>query len=153
MVSFRADFVAPWIGRAGTSLIALSRLNRRHSATLAAQVSAERALTRELLERIVTQTDGVPLFIEELTKAILETFGDPNTAVLPLAVPGTLQASLMARLDRLPAARQVAQIGAVIGREFSHTLLAAAASLSETQIARGQAELIASDLASRQHAL
>ena len=120
MVSFRADFTAPWIGRAGVSLIALSRLNRRHSETLAAQVSAERALPRELLERIVTQTDGVPLFIEELTKAVLETPADPASAVLPLAVPATLHASLMARLDRLPTARQVAQIGAVIGREFPH---------------------------------
>ena len=105
VISFRADFAAPWIGRAGVSLIALSRLNRRHSETLAAQVSADRALTRELLERIVTQTDGVPLFIEELTKAVLETSADPAAAALPLAVPGTLQASLMARLDRLPTAQ------------------------------------------------
>ena len=72
VISFRADFTAAWIGRSGVSLIALSRLNRRHSETLAAQVSAERALTREVLECIVTQTDGVPLFIEELTKAVLE---------------------------------------------------------------------------------
>ena len=78
VISFRPDFAAPWIGRAGVSLIALSRLNRRHSETLAAQVSVERALTRELLQRIVTQTDGVPLFIEELTKAVLETSADPS---------------------------------------------------------------------------
>ncbi len=72
------------------------------------------------------QSDGVPLFIEELTKAVLEApeFG---TADATLAVPNTLQASLMARLDRLPAAKKVAQIGSVIGREFSHMLLAAAA--------------------------
>ena len=111
VISFRADFTAAWIGRAGVSLIALSRLNRRHSETLAAQVSAERALSREVLKRIVTQTDGVPLFIEELTKAVLETSTDFATAALPLAVPGTLHASLMARLDRLPTAREVAQIG------------------------------------------
>jgi predicted ATPase len=123
VVSFRAEFAAPWIGRAGASLIALSRLNRRHSEMLAAQVPTDRTLSRQLLERIVTQTDGVPLFIEELTKAVLETSADPSAATLPLAVPGTLQASLMARLDRLPSARQVAQIGAVIGREFPHALL------------------------------
>ena len=152
VISFRADFTAPWIGRAGVSLIALSRLNRRHSETLAAQVSAERALTRELLERIVTQTDGVPLFIEELTKAVLETSADLAAAALPLAVPGTLHASLMARLDRLPTARQVAQIGAVIGREFPHALLAAAASLSQEQLARGLDELIASGLVARRGA-
>ena len=86
-------------------------------------------ISHQLLDRIVTQTDGVPLFIEELTKAVVETSADPNAAELPLTVPGTLQASLMARLDRLPAAKQVAQIGAVIGREFPHALLAAAAAL------------------------
>ena len=73
VISFRPEFTAPWVGRAGASLIALSRLNRWHSATLAAQVTAERVLKHELLEQIVTQTDGVPLFIEELTKAVLET--------------------------------------------------------------------------------
>jgi DNA-binding response OmpR family regulator/class 3 adenylate cyclase/tetratricopeptide (TPR) repeat protein len=152
VISFRAEFTAAWSGRAGVSLIALSRLNRRHSETLAARVSAERALTREVLERIVTQTDGVPLFIEELTKAVLETSTDPATAALPLAVPGTLHASLMARLDRLPTARQVAQIGAVIGREFSHALLAAAAALPQEQLARGLDELIASGLVARRGA-
>ena len=152
VISFRADFTAPWIGRADVSLIALSRLNRRHSETLAAQVSAERALSRELLERIVTQTDGVPLFIEELTKAVLDTSADPAAAALPLAVPGTLHASLMARLDRLPTARQVAQIGAVIGREFPHALLAAAAALSPEQLARGLDELVSCGLVARRGA-
>ena len=149
VISFRADFTAAWIGRSGVSLIALSRLNRRHSETLAAQVSAERALTREVLECIVTQTDGVPLFIEELTKAVLETSTDVATAALPPAVPSTLHGSLMARLDRLPTARQVAQIGAVIGREFPYALLAPVASLSQGQLARGLDELIASGLVAR----
>jgi DNA-binding response OmpR family regulator/class 3 adenylate cyclase/tetratricopeptide (TPR) repeat protein len=151
-ISFRSEFTVPWVGRVGTSLIALSRLNRRHSATLAGQVTAERVLTHELLERIVTQTDGVPLFIEELTKAVLETSGEPNAATLPLAVPGTLQASLMARLDRMPSARQVAQIGAVIGREFPHALLADAALLPEAQLTEGLDGLTASGLASRRGA-
>jgi tetratricopeptide (TPR) repeat protein len=152
VISFRADFTSPWIGRADVSLIALSRLNRRHSETLAAQVSAERALSRELLDRIVTQTDGVPLFIEELTKAVLDTSADPAAAALPLAVPNTLHASLMARLDRLPTARQVAQIGAVIGREFSHALLAAAAALSQEQLTRGLDELVSCGLVARRGA-
>ena len=149
VVSFRPEFAAPWAGRAGTSLIALSRLNRRHSEALAAQVVAERVLARELLERIVAQSDGVPLFIEELTKAALETSASSNVAAPLFAVPDTLQASLMARLDRLRAAKQVAQIGAVIGREFPHVLLAASASLPEAQLARGLDELVASGLASR----
>ncbi len=152
VISFRPEFTAPWVGRAGASLITLSRLNRWHSATLAAQVTAERVLKHELLEQIVTQTDGVPLFIEELTKAVLETSVESNAAALPLAVPGTLQASLMARLDRLPAGRAVAQVGAVIGREFSHALLAATALLPEAQLTRGLDELIVSGLASRRGA-
>ena len=152
VISFRSDFSAPWVGRAGVSQIVLSRLNRRHSETLAAQVGVERQLTRELLERIVAQTDGVPLFIEELTKALLERSAEPNVVVLPLAVPGTLQASLMARLGRLPTARLVAQIGAVIGREFPHALLTAATSLSKEQLAQGLDELIASGLASQRGA-
>ncbi len=152
VVSFRGDFTAPWIGSADVSLIALSRLNRRHSETLAVRVSAQRALPRELLERIVTQTDGVPLFIEELTKAVLDTSADLAAAVLPLAVPSTLHASLMARLDRLPTARLVAQIGAVIGREFPHTMLAAVAALSQEQLARGLDELVTCGLVARRGA-
>jgi DNA-binding response OmpR family regulator/class 3 adenylate cyclase len=100
IVSYRPEFAAPWIGRAGVSLIALSRLNRRHAATLATQVTAERVLPPALLEWIVAQTDGVPLFIEELTKAVLEASEESGEGGLaPPAVPETLQASLMARLD------------------------------------------------------
>ena len=87
-----------------------------------------------LLERIVAQTDGVPLFIEELTKAVLEFAAQADSSSAPL-VPATLQASLIARLDRLPAAKQVAQIGAVIGREFAHTLLTAVANMPENATA------------------
>ncbi len=72
IISHRPEFSSPWIGRADTSLVALTRLNRRHSGALAAQVMADRLLSHELLEEIVTQTDGVPLFIEELTKAVVE---------------------------------------------------------------------------------
>ena len=149
VISFRADFTAPWTGRADVNLIALSRLNRRDSETLVAQVSMERPLPRDLLQHIVTQTDGVPLFIEELTKAVLEASADPTAAMLPLAVPETLQASLMARLDRLPAAMQVARIGAVIGREFPYVLIAAAAALPKPLLERGLDDLVASGLASR----
>lgn len=147
-ISFRPEFAAPWTGRSGSSLIALSRLNRKDSEMLA-EMTADGALRRDLLERIVAQADGVPLFIEELTKAVLETSADHGTAALPLSVPGTLQASLMARLDRLPAAREVAQVGAVIGREYSHALLTAAALLPEAELTRGLEELIASGLAVR----
>jgi class 3 adenylate cyclase/predicted ATPase len=147
VISFRPDFVPRWIGRAAVSLITLTRLDRRQSAALAAQVTTAQVLTQTILERIIAQTDGVPLFIEELTKAILETA--PDGPSLGRAVPSTLQASLMARLDRLPAAKQVAQIGAVIGREFSQNLLTAVAELSEAQLTKGLNELVAAGLVFR----
>jgi predicted ATPase len=86
---------------------------------------ASQAMPSELIERIATQTDGIPLFIEELTRSVVEAGISASGATARLAVPDTLQASLLARLDRLPAAKAVAQIGAVIGRTFSYELLAA----------------------------
>jgi predicted ATPase len=97
------------------------------------------------------QSDGVPLFIEEVSKAVLEAPG-LNTADTALAVPNTLQASLMARLDRLPAAKTVAQIGSVIGRKFSHILLTAAAGLPDAQLTEGLSELAIAGLLFRQGA-
>jgi class 3 adenylate cyclase/predicted ATPase len=141
IASFRPDFSPPWFGRPGVSLIALSRLDRRDATELAVQIVTGHALSSGLLDRIVVQADGVPLFIEELTKAVLET-AEPD-ATRALTVPNTLQASLMARLDRLPAAKQVAQIGSVIGREFPHILLAAVAHLPVPLLAEGLEELIA----------
>jgi class 3 adenylate cyclase/predicted ATPase len=147
VVSFRPEFVSSWIGRAGVSLITLTRLDRRQSAALAAQVTTAHVLTPALLERIIAQTDGVPLFIEELTKAVLESAPDGSFGAL--AVPSTLQASLMARLDRLPAATQVAQLGAVIGREFSYNLLIAVAELPDARLSKGLEELVAAGLVFR----
>ena len=95
------------------------------------------------------QSDGIPLFIEELTKAVLEDAELPGRNAAPLEVPATLQASLIARLDRLPAAKQVGQIGAVIGRAFAHALLAAVATVPEAQLVYGIDTLVASGLAFR----
>ena len=147
------DFSRPWIGRAGTSLIALSRLNRRHSETAgrAGDHRTARSAAR-VLERIVTQADGVPLFIEELTKAVLETSVDPGAAALTARCSGHAAGLADGAARSVAAARQVAQIGAVIGREFPHALLAASALLSEAQLARGLEELIASGLAFRRGA-
>ena len=152
IVSYRPEFAAPWVGRAGTSLIALGRLNPRQSASLAAEVSAKRPLSQELQARIIAQADGVPLFIEELTKAVLETSAASHSSMSPLAIPSTLHATLMARLDRLPIAKRVAQIGAVIGREFPQTLITAAASMSQAEMSQGLDELVASGLAARRGA-
>jgi class 3 adenylate cyclase len=147
IVSFRPDFQPPWADRANASLITLQRLTWKQAKELAQRVIVERALSSDMLERIVVQSDGVPLFIEELTKAVVEhaELSDGNAS--PLEVPETLQASLIARLDRLPAAKHIAQVGAVIGREFAHPLLAAIANIPEAQLAHGIEMLVSSGLA------
>ena len=147
VVSCRPEFSPPWAGQAGVSAITLGRLNRRQSAQLAAQIRGARRISPELQERILAQADGVPLFIEELTKATLESAASSQGAI-----PSTLSATLIQRLDRLPGAKQVAQVGAAIGREFSHALLSAAASMSEGELARGLDGLVACGLASRRGA-
>jgi class 3 adenylate cyclase/tetratricopeptide (TPR) repeat protein len=144
VVSLRPEFSAPWIGRPGVSLIAPSRLDQRDSALLAARVIRDHALPAALLDRIVAQTDGVPLFIEELTKAVQEAAERSDGATL--AVPDTLQASLMARLDSLPAARTVAQIGAVIGRSYGYELIDAIAGLPASALRDALGQLVSSGL-------
>src|SRR5215467_2963966 len=107
-----------------------------------AGVTGGKALPKEIAEQIVDRTDGVPLFVEELTKAVVESgvlydAGDRYTATGPMpafAIPASLQASLLARLDRLASAREVAQIGAVLGRQFSHELISAVAPLPQPQL-------------------
>jgi class 3 adenylate cyclase/predicted ATPase len=145
IISYRPDFVAPWFDLPNVSLMALSRLDRRDATALAAQVVKHRVLSSPLLDRIVLQSDGVPLFIEELTRAVLEA-PELDALAVSLAIPDTLQASLMARLDRLPGAKVVAQIGSVIGREFSHTLLASAADMPDANLTRELNQLAASGL-------
>jgi predicted ATPase/class 3 adenylate cyclase len=149
IVVYRSEFAPPWIGQANSTLITLSRLNHRDATQLAAQVMSGNDLRATLIERIVAQSDGVPLFIEELTKSVVENV--ENIAIgrsLP-PVPETLQALLTARLDRLPAAKRVAQAGAVIGRDFSRPLLATILPIPDQQLAAGLDELVASGLASR----
>jgi class 3 adenylate cyclase len=145
VATFRPEFQTSWVGHSGVTLLTLSRLGQHDSAALATQVTSGHTLAPATLDRIVKQTDGVPLFIEELTKVVLEARG----LGLSQAVPDTLKGSLMARLDRLPAARQVAQVGAVVGREFSHALLTAVAGLSELAVQQGLDQLVASGLAFR----
>jgi predicted ATPase len=143
VMTFRLEFQPPWVGRAGVSLMTLSRFDRRETETMTAEV-ATRAIPAELIERIVAQTDGVPLFVEELTRAVVETgLLDASR----LGVPETLQASLLARLDQLPAAKTVAQIGSVIDRSFSHEVVAAVAQLSEPALSAGLQQLVGSGLA------
>ncbi len=113
LVTARPDFVPPWSARPQATLLTLGRLGRQECAQLVAGVAAEHGLSVETVAAIVAKTDGVPLFVEELTKSVIELAGEDS------AVPTTLKDSLMARLDRLGEAREVAQIAAVIGRQFS----------------------------------
>ena len=113
VVTFRPEFQPPWTGQPQIRMVTLNRLDRRDRTTLVAQIAGSKALPDEIVIQIVDRTDGVPLFIEELTKSVLET------GLTPLGIPTTLHDSLMARLDRLASVRRVAQIGAAIGREFS----------------------------------
>jgi predicted ATPase/class 3 adenylate cyclase len=145
LITFRPEFEPPWTGRPHVTALALDRLGRREAAVLVRRIAGDAALPDGLVAEIVERTDGVPLFVEELTKAVLETEATGTIAATPpaaLAVPATLHASLMARLDRLgPAAREVAQVGAVIGREFCHELLAAVADRGEEELAAALGQL------------
>ena len=141
-------------GQANVIAVTLSRLSHRQAAALIARMTGGKALPAELVERIVAQTDGVPLFIEELTKTVLESDlladrGDRFELARPLsalAVPDTLHDSLTARLDRLGPVKEVAQIAAVIGREFSYELLAAIADLPDAQLQSALRQLSAAEL-------
>jgi hypothetical protein len=133
-VTFRSEFQPPWSGRAHVTSLALNRLGEHDSKALVQTLAGNAGLAADIVTEIVERTDGVPLFVEEMTKAVLEAGAERGREVAAsvpgagLGVPATLQASLMARLDRLgPAAKGVAQIGAAIGREFSYELLAAVA--------------------------
>jgi len=120
LVTARPEFASPWKERPNVSSLELSRLSLTEAAGLVAATTAPRVLERALVDNIVAKSDGVPLYVEELTKAVLEasTPGQPS-------VPATLQDSLMARLDRLGPAKEIAQVASVIGHYFSHPLLAA----------------------------
>ena len=117
VVTARPDFAPPWLARPHATLLTLGRLGRAGCAQLVAGVAAAHGLSAETVAAIVAKTDGVPLFVEELTKSVMESAGEDS------AVPATLKDSLMARLDRLGEAREVAQIAAVIGRQFTLALL------------------------------
>ena len=130
VITSRSEFSPAWIGRQHVTVVGLNRLDQHDGAALVQQVLGYHSLPTAILEEIVERTDGVPLFLEELTKAVLEAGTAEATlsrASLPtLAIPTTLHASLLARLDRLgPAAKEVAHVGAAIGREFAYDLLAA----------------------------
>jgi class 3 adenylate cyclase/predicted ATPase len=153
IVTFRPEFNPPWVGQSRVTSVTLNRLGEREAEAIIARLVGNKKLPADVMAEIVQRTDGIPLFVEEMTKAVLEAEGDGEArrtvAAVPspaLAVPASLHASLMARLDRLGPAKEVAQIGAAIGREFSHALLAAVVRKPETELGSALDRLIQSGL-------
>ena len=150
VATFRPEFQPPWVGQPHVTVIALNRLGRGDGAVMVERLAGNAALLPpDVIAEIVERTDGVPLFVEEMTKAVLEAGAERGreiAASVPaagLGVPATLQASLMARLDRLgPAAKGVAQIGAAIGREFSYELAASVGELAEERLQEALQRLV-----------
>jgi class 3 adenylate cyclase/tetratricopeptide (TPR) repeat protein len=161
VITFRPEFDPPWTGQAQVTALTLSRLGQRDTASLIQRLTESKALPSEITERIVERTDGIPLFIEELTKTLLEggllqeeEHRYVLTGSLPsLAIPASLHDSLLARLDRLAPVKEVAQIGATIGREFSYDLLAAVARRPERQLQDALDQLVIAGLVFRRGAL
>lgn len=157
LITFRPEFEPSWTRHANVTALTLSRLSRRQGAAMVARLSGGKALPPAVLDQIVAKTDGVPLFVEELTRTVLETNllrdeGDHYVLAGPLppmAIPTTLHESLLARLDRLAPAREVAQVAAAIGREFSHELLAITAALPESELQAALDDLVGSGLVFR----
>ena len=162
LITFRPEFVPPWTGSPHITLLALTRLGRGQGAALVERLTGGKALPAEVVDQIVARADGVPLFLEELTKVVLgsglltdegDRYALAGPASPAVAVPATLHDSLMARLDRLaPAAKEVAQIGAALGRDFPHELLAAVAPLPEEVLRDALDQLIEAELIFRRGA-
>ena len=157
IVTFRPEFAAPWAGRSHVMSLALNRLGERETAAIIARLVGNKELPADVMAEIVERSDGIPLFVEEMTKAMLEAESEDEArrtaGAVPsaaLAVPASLHASLMARLDRLGPAKQVAQVGAAIGREFSHALLAAVVPKPEAELGSALERLGAAGLLLRQ---
>ena len=154
VITARPGFTPPWPGYAHVTMLSLMRLHRREAAALVNRVASGKALPEEVMKQILARADGVPLFVEELTKTVLESglLREQDGRYLlsgplsPLAIPTTLHASLMARLDRLAPVREIAQIGAAIGSEFSYPLLSAVAELSRDKLQEALGELVRSEL-------
>jgi TOMM system kinase/cyclase fusion protein len=150
ILTFRPDFSPPWTGRSHLTQITLPRLPRHQAAEMTGRVAHRKALPAEVIGQVVAKTDGVPLFVEELTKMVLESGllqeredrYELTGPLPPLAIPTTLHDSLMARLDRLATVKGMAQLGATLGREFSYELLQAVAPWDEGTLRRGLQQLV-----------
>jgi class 3 adenylate cyclase/predicted ATPase len=154
LFTFRPDFNPPWGSRAYVTILMIHRLTRKTCADMVRHITGEKALPAEVLEQILIKTDGVPLFVEELTKMVLESGLLREEAkeytltgqFLPLKIPVTLQDSLMARIDRLVSAKELVQLCAILGREFSAEMLLAILPQSEEMLRQGLGQLVKSEL-------
>ena len=154
ILTFRPEFTPPWIGRPHVTMLTLNRLPRRQGAEMIAYVTGGKALPKEIADQIIDRTDGVPLFIEELTKTVVESgivteAGDHYALagpMAPLAIPTSLHASLLARLDSLAPTREVAQIGAALGRSFSYELISAVAGMPQQKLDGALEQLASAEL-------
>jgi len=157
LLTFRPEFIPPWGNRSHLSHMSLSRLGRPQVEAMVERVTGGKPLPVEVVQQIVAKTDGVPLFVEELTKTVVESGlvreedgryvgAQGSTPIPPLAIPATLQDSLMARLDRLAPVKELAQLGATIGREFSYEILQAVSLLDEAMLQRGLQQLVEAEL-------
>jgi class 3 adenylate cyclase/predicted ATPase len=157
ILTFRPEFTAPWSPRSYFTQLTLNRLGRPYVEAMVEKVTSGKSLPADIVQQIVTKTDGVPLFVEELTKMVLEsglvreengryvgTHG--GASIPPLAIPSTLQDSLMARLDRLAPVREIAQLGSALGREFSYELLQAVSSMDDASLQQGLRQLVEAEL-------
>ena len=157
LVTFRPEFEAPWADHAHVTAHTLNRLGRKDATAMIAGVTGGKALPDEVLDQIVAKTDGVPLYVEEITKTVLESGVLEETAegyvltgpLPPLAIPASLQDSLMARLDRLAPVKEVAQLAAVLGRMFKHDLLAAVTPLDGAALEEALEQLVGAGLVYR----
>jgi predicted ATPase len=157
ITTFRPEFEPPLIGQPHVNSLTINRLGEREISVMIDQVTGNKNLPLSIRQDIIERADGIPLFVEEITKAVLEAGGSEAAeraiAAIPspsLAVPASLHASLMARLDRLGSAKDVAQIGAVIGREFSHALLAVVSRKDEAELRSALSRLVSAGLLFRQ---
>lgn len=157
LITYRPEHKPLWSGLAHVTVLALTRLARKQAAVVIQKVAGGNSLPKEVVDQIIVKTDGVPLFVEELTKAVLESglikAADNGYSLVgpltELAIPSTLRDSLMARLDRLGSVREVAQIGACIGRQFSRDLLALVSPLGAAALEDALRQLVAAELVFR----
>ncbi|MBI3756848.1 MAG: AAA family ATPase [Deltaproteobacteria bacterium] len=147
LLTSRPEFSSSWGSRSYLTQLTLSRLGQPQIEAIIERITGGKVLPLDMVQQIVTKTDGVPLFVEELTKTVVETLGaQPDASSLQMGVPSTLQDALMARLDRLGSAKEIAQLGATLGREFSYELLHAVANQEESNLQQGLRQLVETEL-------